>query len=337
MQQNLVTWAAKLERKNHRVPPALSLDSITAEIVGSRFMPKLGIGAPSEIRVLNERSDATADWIVKSFEDGRLKAGVGGSGLRVAIKKIPGAISLTALRNKFGVSGKALAWDVPSPNPLQSLFSIIVSDRVYAAGISGWLSDAFLESVQIDEKLLTDDVLCRNVNAFLYHGRDQSPEGFLSDFVPPEDWTPIRNAVAADSEQMLLIHAARVFLACTTAHAGNILVDASGKLYSIDHERCELTDGREIDLLAENVKLGTRAHESLRVISASLDTAIVRGLFDILPEQVTWPMGPRDRTVTHYLSRLEKWKKCFPCYDDDRDWKSGSGVSHADRERTGVQ
>ena len=312
MKHAVVTWAAKIERKHHRIPQALSLDPLAGEFIGAKLMPWLGIGAASEIRILNNAAEvAAADWIVKSFEDGRLKAGVRGSALRVAIKKIPGAISLPALRNKFAVSGKALAWDVPSPRPLQSLFSMVVTGFFNAAGASGRLSEGALERLLTDENLLTDDVLCRNVNAFLYFGRDQSPEGFFSDFVPPEDWTPIRNAIAADSDQMLLIHAARAFLACTTAHSGNILVDASGKLYSIDHERCEVTDGREIDLLAENVKPGTRAAAALRKISASLDTAIVRGLFDNLPAEICWPLGTREKTVEHYLNRFQLWRTVF--------------------------
>jgi hypothetical protein len=146
----------------------------------------------------------------------------------------------------------------------------------------------------------------------LWLGKCQVPNAreFYADFKPPEDWSAVKRAIAWDSDQALAIHAARFFLSATTAHSSNLLVDAEGNLSTIDFEYCARTPGDELKKLFENVIPGTRAFEALRPV-AELRNWDIRGLFDDLPEWVWWPLGSKEATVEHYLSRLRKWQKLF--------------------------
>jgi hypothetical protein len=312
VKQELISWAASVEKIQNKRLPQLALDPFVAEVVGGRLMKLLEIGAPSaeEIRILSSGEAVGSDWILKSFHRGRLKAGAVGDFV-VAIPKVPGAISLVALKNTYGIEAPAPAWKIPEQNPVQSLFSLFVIDvmRKLNARGSNLLLREFGTQLALGPGFLADNVVVQHLSNFLHTGRDQSPEGFFSDFTPPEDWTQVREAIASDSEEMLAIHAARLFLATTTAHSGNILVNAEGKLFSVDHERVEKTDGQEIELLSQNIRPKTRAARSLEAV-ASLDEADVRSLFENLPD-VDWPLGDRETTVRHYTARLALWKEKF--------------------------
>jgi hypothetical protein len=122
------------------------------------------------------------------------------------------------------------------------------------------------------------------------------PTWLFWDFVPPDDWSAIRAAIKWDSEPMLRIHAARLFLGCTTAHASNILIDAAARLYSIDHADIAKTDGAEIDLLFANVKAGTVAFDCLH-LPCTLEEATVREIFG--------------ESAAYYVERLRQWKRLY--------------------------
>jgi hypothetical protein len=114
---------------------------------------------------------------------------------------------------------------------------------------------------------------------------------------------------------MLAIHAARLFLGATTAHTSNILVDAEGHLYSIDHEYCSRTDGEELRILFDNIKRDTDAFNALRGV-AELHEETLRGFLEDLPVPAgvrwfKWPLGSREKTIDYYLNRLRLWKARF--------------------------
>lgn len=286
----ITTWAAGLERQIYRKEFPPSLDPIAAEIVGARLMRVLGIGAPAEFRVTESLDGIdTTRWVVKSANaEGRLKLGAAAGARRfVLIERIPNAISLTALRNRFGIT---------APLPGNGLTASLTEEFAIEANRAGLIST---DALVADERLYSDRSLVQDVMMLVRIGKD---DGGRFDFRPPADWAPVQTAIAWGSEPMLLIHAARAFLACSTAHAGNILVDANGKLYSVDHECCSVTDGMELELLARHVKPGTRAAKALKRI-AEIQEREIRELFDDLPTEVSWPMGSREITIEHYLRR----------------------------------
>ena len=292
MELALTKWAAAAERAQHAFKR--TLDPLAAEIVSARFMRLLGIGAPETIREL--AGDETPDdtWITKSMRAGRMRrADDGPSVRRMAIQRIPGTISLSALRLYYNVNACQRRWDIP----VESLAATVLSGLVYQS------------TGTMPGRLVTSDILIENVMQFLSTGSDPLPRAFFSDFVAPADWTTIRETISQESQQMLDIHAARAFLACTTAHAGNVLVDCEAKLYSIDHEHCVVSDPREVQLLGRHVRRGTKARKALQRI-AELEEHEIRGLFEDLPD-VEWPMGDRATTVAHFTDRLNCWRAAF--------------------------
>lgn len=159
-----------------------------------------------------------------------------------------------------------------------------------------------------------------NLTALLRYGKDELPNAaeFYSDFVPPRDWSPVLSTIAWDSNQSLAIHAARLFLATSLAHGSNLLIDAEGRLYTIDFELCSAADGRDLGLLSAAIVPGTRAFHALRPVG-KLSEDQVRGLFEGLPEMIpggkprwfTWPLGSKEKTAAHYVDRLRLWKQFF--------------------------
>jgi len=270
--------ASVIEYELNHAPFKRSLDPLAGEVVGARLMHKLNIGAPIAIRCATSAEAKTAaasgDWVVKTFQEGRLKFG-GTAAENVLIGKLPGAISLVSLRLIHGIENSAIKFRV--------------------------------EGVPLEEQADFGHMF-----RVLYLGRQEiaNAEHFFRDFVLPDDLTNIKAAIEWDSPQMLAIHAARLFLGCSTAHAGNVLVDANGKLYSIDHEICECTNGGELAALFKYTKKVTRAWRVLAGVAA-LEPTDVERLFDDLPEQVTWPLRSKYETVYYFLERLDFWKKHF--------------------------
>jgi hypothetical protein len=81
------------------------------------------------------------------------------------------------------------------------------------------------------------------------------------------------------------------------------------KLYSIDHANCAAPDGAELDLLARSVTPGTRAYESLRMISAPRADRI-EALFQFRGAPNT--TRANSEKVDYYLARLRSWKRNCP-------------------------
>ncbi len=257
-------------------------------------MRALGIGAPeTAVEVSREETPDQSIWIVKSLRDGRMKYGNAAASMRrIAVKRIPATISVAALRSHHNVYVDQRRWKIPTPSLLASV----------AAGLMySWTGKL--------PACIPADLAIENVQQYLATPR--VPTTPVADFIPPDDWSQIREAIDQASQQMLDIHAARAFLACTTAHAGNILVDANAKLYSIDHELCVATDPSEIELLKNRVRSGTRAHRAMQRIADTLDTLDVADLFEDLPK-VEWPMGNRATTLAYFLKRFECWRGAHP-------------------------
>ena len=296
MNKELYRWADEIE--NREMAPDIrnafasafseipwsshSLHPVMGELVGARLMRLLGIGTSNVEFVPAEeaRRRNPREWVVKTITGGRLKIRTPGGKFQqpwvVVSEKIPRAISLFYLRRFYGIFTNF------GPVPLLS---------------------NFLPGDQFDR--------WEKMRLRVWIGKDQLPSAldFYDDFKAPADWGPILKAIAWNSEPMLRIHAARAFVGTTFSHASNTLVDAAGRLYTIDMEFAVATTGDDLDRLFDNIVPETRAFEALRPI-AELNEYEVAGLFDELPE-VGWPLGSKEVTVEYYLSRLRKWQKLF--------------------------
>lgn len=316
MRDDLLEWAASIQvatgkrialAKDKPIPDwnRAALNPMAAELVGWRLARDLGIGTAPSVRVVPLAEARAADprqWIAKVVAtDGRLKANFGpcstwGSYV-LLVEKIPGAITLFHLHQFYGVA-----------------------DPLSAAGWSlgaQWKSP--FNQLRWGDRL---SLVWRDVNAkrreaieAIVFGKESVPDArsFYADFVPPEDWAPVRRAIAQNSDQALAIHAMRLFLAASTAHRSNVLVNVTGKLCAIDFEICTRTDGEEIDLVFQNVARGTRAFAALAGV-ARLSENQVGALFDGLPACPGWPMWPlgsKAKTAECYLARLRRWKAGF--------------------------
>jgi hypothetical protein len=248
----------------------------------------LGIGASPCTEIVDAEEARRRDgsqWIPKTMVGSRVHSQPWGSIIEararwvILSRKIPRAISLHHLRKFYGIDGGPPPVNIPN------------SVELFAGG---------------------DFNFFNRFTTALWLGKDSLPDAreFYSDFEPPADWGAVKRAIEWDSDQVLAIHAARLFLCTTAAHTSNLLVDPEGGLYTIDFEYCARTAGEELDKLFANVVPGTRAFESLRPIS-KLGKLEIDELFEGFPEWVEWPLGNQQATVEHYLSRLAKWKKLF--------------------------
>jgi hypothetical protein len=266
------------------------LDSFTGEIVGARLMRLLGIGAPEEIIVVDAPTAKAlnpATWIVKPWRE-RAKHGLLPAPRNICVRKLPGTISLRSLAQVFDVQSERPKWNFdadPDSN------------------------DETLEVLRAEAQEVAHGAHERLVNVLHYGTPEHLPADFFSDF-KPEDWAAIRAAIHWQSPQRLLIDAARLFLAATSAHASNILVDGSGNLYSIDHECIEHTDLSEIAALGRWLKRGTAAHDAVRRV-AELTEAAIETLFVGLPNDTTWPLGDQQTTSRYFQDRLFLWQTHF--------------------------
>jgi hypothetical protein len=252
-----------------------SLDPLAAEIIGARFMRLLGVGAPTEIHTAGiEAAIAGPDWIVKSMKDGRLKHGVGWR--NVLVRRIPGAISISALSAVHGVISQWPHWEMDGTGLTEHSASLL-------------------------KRFLW------HVSSFMALGNGHEQIAATSDFRPPANWDAVRAAIKWDSPQVLLLHAGRLFLGCSAAHAGNVLVSADGRLHSIDHELIEHTDCSEFRWLTENVRRETKAWTALEQVAA-ISYEQIEQLFADLPAGISWPMGDREKTAAYFGLRLAHWK-----------------------------
>jgi len=292
-------WASKEHIKLHDSiqtnSTARTLDPAAAEVLGARLMTLLDIGTSPEIRVFKETAAlSSGDWFIKRLNtNGRLKAGDNGNG--VAVRRIPRALPLCYLP-LFGIEIAPGDWKLEKENNFVS----------FVTGLKK-ASDSSSSFVYYAASM------CNDVRKFLAIGRPEqipNPRQVFWDFTPPGDLSNIKAAVQWNSGQMLAIHAARLFLGCTTAHAGNILIDGSARLYSIDHELCAATDGEEIRILSNNLKRGTKAHAALKRV-ADLPERSVYGIFEGLPLDTEWPLGSHERTALHFIRRLRLFRQNF--------------------------
>jgi hypothetical protein len=258
--------AIKLEHKFGRLRDEnRAMDPFAAEIVGAALMQRLRIGTSPCVEIVSRdearRRGHGRCWILKTsggracFDPSQF------SDPMLAVKKIPGAIPLARLRDRFGIDRRDFSYLLEvqgRPHPRMSFEPTLFAGKPPIPGANE----------------------------------------FYSDFAAPQDWSAVRTNIEWDSFAMLRIHAARLFLCSTTAHASNILVDAAGTLYSIDHADCVVTSGTELPALAQAVAPGTRAHEALRSIS-SLSERQLAMLFN------------DGRIFRHYARRLERWKQVF--------------------------
>lgn len=128
-------------------------------------------------------------------------------------------------------------------------------------------------------------------------------------FKLPEDTSALESAIQWDSDAMLRVHAARLFLSCSAAHQSNVLVNKDAELFSIDHATCIQTDAFEIKALFANIRRETRAWNALRDV-ARLDGRTVVDLLEGF-KAFKWPLGSLWSTQDYFLSRLELWQKSF--------------------------
>ena len=265
-----------------------SIHPAAGEVVGWRLMQLLGIGTSPCTEIVEGEEAIRRDgsqWVRKTMIGSRVRSQPWGSTIGrparwvILSQKIPRAITVHYLRKFYGIDRG------------QSPVSFLNREEVVASDNSNPFS-----------RFVTR----------LWLGKDSLPNAqeFYADFSPPADWSAVRQAIEWDSNQVLAIHAARLFLCTTAAHTSNLLVDPEGGLYTIDFEYCARTAGEELDKLFANVVPGTRAFESLRPISKVREREVAE-LFEELPEWIEWPLGSKEQTVEHYTERLRKWKRLF--------------------------
>lgn len=238
-------------------PEQRVMPPFAAEIASARFLRLLGIGTAPHVMVMTSAEAAKLDRRNWIFKDADGKARWG----------------------NVGGDDNALA-----------------VARISGAVPLSYLREQFGISAEIP--VIEDGRTRVTMGGVLWKGKADPPNAgeFYADF-QPHWWerAKIREAIKWDSEPMLKIHAARLFLGCTTAHASNILVNAEGQLFSIDHADVARTDGSEIDLLFQNVRPGTVAFDALGMV-ARLPVVAVRDYGEA---------GP------YYLDRLRKWKRLY--------------------------
>ena len=266
-----------------------SMHPAIAEIVGQRLMTLLGIGCSSSVRICDEATAVDRkDWVIKeiSRDGARVVYNPSFKVPVLLISRIKRAVPVSYLRRCYRVKGEP--WSFAYRKEFRRL-----------AALCG-------EHGPQPKKTLT-------VPELLFFGkRELFGSDFYSDFCPPPDWQQIRRAINWDSAALLKIHAARVFLAATTAHASNILVDGDARVYSIDHEHCACPDGYELEQMFEKVRPDTPAFDALRAVAQLSEeqvASLFTGLADIRADWCYWPLGSQPTTAKYYADRLRLWKR----------------------------
>lgn len=298
MQKALINWANEIEQQRAR----LVLHPAHAELVGARFLNALGIRT-AEVKLIPQREaqQLSAEWIQKFHVDTRA----------LVIRKIPGAISLNHLAELHGIRAAEPEWRYPlEPDGALAVFvfdaETALQDTFGGFGEGGAMAYRFSRLFARHA-----DIIPRNILALMTHGkRWQVPDAkqFFSDF-QPANMEVIKAAIAWNSEQMLKLHAGRLLLGCTLAHAGNVLVDGAGRLYSIDHEKIEHSDGSDIEMLAQHMKPGTRAWRAVCDVANVSQPEAIWQLFDDVG--LDWPLGSRSATVEYFENRVRRFQEHF--------------------------
>jgi hypothetical protein len=105
-------------------------------------------------------------------------------------------------------------------------------------------------------------------------------------------------------------HAFRAFLGATYGHTSNCLVDTSGKLWLIDHEKIAYRKGGEdIEALFKIVCESELVMDQCRAISVLTREDISTALADI-PARF-WGKTQADESIEYFCERLDSWQKVF--------------------------
>lgn len=105
---------------------------------------------------------------------------------------------------------------------------------------------------------------------------------------------------------MLHIHAFRTLMGTTAAHSRNVLVNTSGRLFTIDHELTYRGYGELLNSLTY-LHPSTRAAQAVRDV-ACLEPGDIETAFESLPD-CTWPLGSKQETVIWFGNRLRLFKR----------------------------
>ena len=293
MKREVIQWALRAESKSTAIK--LALHPIHGEIVGARFMAALGIGT-ADVRLV-QKSEAYklgGKWICKFSTGDRV----------LAIRKVPGAIALGYLRQLHGIAAPEPEWRWQLSDGGEDALNMFHT----AMAVWNATGNRLLSLLVPDQH---PDVAVEFIREILVHGKSwQVPDAkqFFSDFQPANLET-IKAAIQWNSEQMLKLHAGRLLLGCTLAHAGNVLVDGVGRLYSIDHEKIERSDGSDIEMLARHMKPGTRARRAVCDVANVLQPEAIWQLFDEVG--LDWPLGSRSATIEYFENRVRKFQEHF--------------------------
>ena len=272
----------------------LTMHPAISEILGYRLMKSLGMGCAPVVELVSRdeaRSRDPLKWVFKSILGGRLKIcpaeKLPTDGPVLAVEKIAGAIPISWLRHKYGIAASAKS--------ISNLAAMVVMCPL----------DKELVNLRLNQGADLNTLTWQIMKELLWRGKEPiaNADAFYSDFVPPEDWAPVRQTIEWHSPEMLKIHAARAFLGTTAAHSSNVLVDHYGKLHAIDFESCCFTKGSDLDLLFASVAPGTMAHDGLCSVARITEYELL-SLFNDLPPGFEFPLGSKEKTEEYYVNRL---------------------------------
>ena len=182
---------------------------VIGELVGLRFMRLVGIGTAPDVKLLARDAALALDrreWILKTT-DGRNCFHVKRLGeLLLAVARIPGAVTLAWLRNRYGVEES-----YPTSKVSEIIGCELPPTLHGLVGGSEFLTACRKHFDNPKSKLHALDLVRESsllwLRAVLSEGKEAPPhaEEFYSDFEVPADWTTIRAAIAANSRRPLVL------------------------------------------------------------------------------------------------------------------------------------
>lgn len=146
-------------------------------------------------------------------------------------------------------------------------------------------------------------------------GREAYPD------FPSEPPQAVLDAAKWNSEERLAHYAYRSLLGCTYPHNSNVLVDTSGRLHLIDHEKiCLSTEGDDIALLSGMIADSPQAVAVCRRVAQDITPEVVERSLDGIPDNFWRPEAwakkiwvydnPKD-AAGYFVYRLNRWKELF--------------------------
>lgn len=135
---------------------------------------------------------------------------------------------------------------------------------------------------------------------------------------PPQE---ALDAARWDSEQRLRHYAYRALLGCTYPHSSNVLVNTSGRLWLIDHEKCCVsTEGDDSALLLEMIADSPQALAVCRRVAREITPEAIERSLDGIPDNFWRPGSGRKRyarrdnpegAARYFIDRLNRWNELF--------------------------